>query len=235
MEKGRTGGSTVQISPLSRGLRFLRDETIPALQSEGKTVVLVGTEETILGVIAIADEVRPEAVRTIERLHDRGIEQIVMLTGDNKGTAKAIAEQVGVDDYRAELLPDEKVESIKGLLDEYESVAMVGDGINDAPAMATASLGIVMGAVGTDTALETADIALMGDDLSKLPYLYALSNKANGVIRQNIWASLGVKALLAVGVPLGLVSVALAVVADDMGMSLGVTGNALRLSRMDPE
>ena len=213
----------------------LLDETIPTLQEEGKTVVLIGTEETILGVIAIADEVRPEAARTIERLHDRGIEQIVMLTGDNEGTANAIAEQVGVDDYRAELLPDEKVAAIEGLLDEYESVAMVGDGINDAPAMATATLGIVMGAAGTDTALETADIALMGDDLSKLPYLYALSNKANGVIRQNIWASLGVKALLAVGVPLGLVSVALAVVAGDMGMSLGVTGNALRLSRMDPE
>ena len=213
----------------------LLGETIPALQEEGKTVVLVGTEETILGVIAIADEVRPEVARTIERLHERGIERVVMLTGDNEGTARAIAEEVGVDDYRAELLPDEKVTAIEGLLDEYGAVAMVGDGINDAPAMATATLGIVMGAAGTDTALETADIALMGDDLSKLPYLYALSNKANGVIRQNIWASLGVKALLAVGVPLGLVSVALAVVAGDMGMSLGVTGNALRLSRIDPE
>ena len=213
----------------------LLDETIPALQDDGLAVVLIGTEEAVLGVIAIADEVRPEAARTIERLHDRGIAQIVMLTGDNEGTARAIAEQVGVDDYRAALLPDEKVAAIEELGEEYGSVAMVGDGIDDAPAMATASLGIVMGAAGTDAALETADIALMGDDLSKLPYLYALSNKANRVIRQNIWVSLGAKALLAVGVPLGLVSVALAVVAGDMGMSLGVTGNALRLSRMDPE
>jgi len=158
-----------------------------------------------------------------------------MLTGDNEGTARAIVEQVGVDDYRAELLPEEKVAAIESLQDEYGDVAMVGDGINDAPALATAEVGIAMGAAGTDTALETADIALMGDDIAKLPYLYALSHEANGVIRQNVWASLGVKALLALGVPLGFVSVAMAVVVGDMGMSLGVTGNALRLARITPE
>ena len=157
------------------------------------------------------------------------------MTGDNEGTARAIAEQVGVDEYRAELLPEEKVSAIESLQAEYGDVAMVGDGINDAPALATAEVGVAMGAAGTDTALETADIALMGDDIGKLPYLYALAGKANSVIRQNIAVSLGVKALLAIGVPIGLVTVAVAVVVGDMGMSLGVTGNAMRLSRMKPD
>ncbi|QLD86008.1 cation-translocating P-type ATPase [Natronomonas halophila] len=209
--------------------------TLAALEREGKTVVLVGTETELLGAIAIADEVRPTSKRAVERLQELGVEHVVMLTGDNEGTARAIAEEVGVDEYRAELLPEEKVEAIEELQTEYGDVAMVGDGINDAPALATAEVGIAMGAAGTDTALETADIALMGDDIGKLPYLYSLSHTANGVIRQNIWASLGVKFLLALGVPLGLVSVALAVVVGDMGMSLGVTGNAMRLSRISPE
>ena len=210
-------------------------ETIPRLQGEGKTVVLVGTEDELEGIIAIADEVRPDAKLAVEGLHEAGIEKLIMLTGDNEGTAKAIAEEVGVDEFRAELLPDEKVEAVDELLEDHEIVAMVGDGINDAPAMATASTGVAMGAAGTDTALETADIALMADDLSKLPYLYDLSNRANGVIRQNIWGSLGAKALLAVGVPFGLVSVVLAVLVGDVGMTLLVTGNAMRLSRVTPE
>ena len=208
---------------------------VAELQHEGRTVVLVGTEAELVGGIAIADEVRPASQRAVERLHERGVDHIVMLTGDNNGTAEAIAEQVGVDEYRAELLPDEKVGAIEALQAAYGDVAMVGDGINDAPALATADVGIAMGAAGTDTALETADIALMGDDIGKLPYLYRLSRTANEVIRQNIWVSLGVKALLAVGVPLGYVSVALAVVAGDMGMSLGVTGNAMRLSGLKPD
>jgi Cd2+/Zn2+-exporting ATPase len=227
----------------------LLGETIPRLQAEGKTVVLVGRvgrsptasrmesgdiDGELEGVIAIADEVRPDAKLAVEGLHEAGL-RTMMLTGDNAGTAEAIAEAAGVDEFRAGLLPDEKVEAVNELLDEHGTVAMVGDGINDAPAMATASAGIAMGAAGTDTALETADIALMADDLSKLPYLYDLSNTANGVIRQNIWGSLGAKALLAVGVPFGLVSVVLAVLAGDVGMTLLVTGNAMRLSRIGPE
>ena len=211
------------------------DGALAALEREGKTVVLVGTATELTGAVAVADEVRPDSKRAVERLRELGVARVVMLTGDNEGTARAIAGQVGVDEYRAELLPEEKVDAIESLQAEYGEVAMVGDGINDAPALATAEVGIAMGAAGTDTALETADIALMGDDVAKLPYLYALSHTANGVIRQNVWASLGVKALLALGVPLGLVSVAMAVVVGDMGMSLGVTGNAMRLSGIEPE
>jgi Cd2+/Zn2+-exporting ATPase len=210
-------------------------ETIEALQADGKTVILVGTRERILGVVAVADEVRPDAKRTVERLHELGVERIVMLTGDNEVTARAVGEMAGVDEVRAELLPEEKAETVAALDEAFGGVMMVGDGVNDAPALATATVGVAMGAAGTDTAVESADIALMGDELSKLPYLYALSRKANGVIRQNIWASIGVKALLAVGVPFGLVNVAVAVVVGDMGMSLGVTTNALRLARIKPD
>ncbi|WP_081655635.1 heavy metal translocating P-type ATPase [Halopiger goleimassiliensis] len=228
------GGVVAADAAGSDGGAFSED-TLAALEQEGKTVVLVGTESKLLGAIAIADEVRPASKRTVARLQELGVDRVVMLTGDNEGTARAIAEEVGVDDYHAELLPDEKVDAVETLQAEYGDVAMVGDGINDAPALATAEVGVAMGAAGTDTALETADIALMGDDIGKLPYLYALSHKANGVIRQSIWASLGVKFLLALGVPLGLVSVAIAVVVGDMGMSLGVTGNAMRLSRIEPD
>lgn len=198
-------------------------------------MVLVGTEDELEGVVAVADEVRAEAERTIARLDELGVEHTVMLTGDNDRTARAIAESVGVDEHRAELLPDEKVEAIDELVDEYDGVAMVGDGINDAPALATATVGIAMGAAGTDTALETADIALMGDDLAKLPYLYELANDANSVIRQNIVGSLLIKAGLAIAVPFGYVPIWLAVLAGDAGMTVGVTGNAMRLSRIRPD
>ena len=217
------------------GCLDLLEDTVPRLQSEGKTVVLVGTAEELEGVIAVADELRPEAARAVQRLRELGVERTVMLTGDNDRTARAIAEQVGVDDYRAELLPEGKVAAVEALVEEYDGVAMVGDGINDAPALATATVGVAMGAAGTDTALETADIALMGDDLAKLPYLYELAGDATGVIRQNVWASLGVKAGLALAVPFGYVPIWLAVLAGDAGMTTAVTANAMRLSRVSPE
>jgi Cd2+/Zn2+-exporting ATPase len=213
----------------------LLEETVPELQADGKTVVLVGTEDELEGIIAVADEIRPEAKRTVARLKQLGVSRAVMLTGDNERTARAIANEVGVDEYQAELLPEDKVTAIEDLVEEHDGVAMVGDGINDAPALATATVGVAMGAAGTDTALETADIALMGDDLAKLPYLYELANDANGVIRQNIWSSLAVKAGLAVAVPFGYVPIWLAVLAGDAGMTTAVTGNAMRLSRISPD
>jgi Cd2+/Zn2+-exporting ATPase len=213
----------------------LLSETVPDLQAEGKTVVLVGTEDELEGVIALGDTVRPWAADAVERLEQLGVEHTVMLTGDNERTARAIAEEVGVDDYRAGLLPEEKVEAVGELRETYGGVAMVGDGINDAPALATATVGIAMGAAGSDTALETADVALLSDDLTKLPYLYELAGRADGVIRGNVWASLAAKALLAAGVPFGLVPIWLAVLAGDAGMTAAVTGNAMRLSRVTPD
>lgn len=208
------------------------EDTLPRLQGEGKTVVLVGTEDEVEGLIAVADEVRPEARRVVEELHGMGV-RTVMLTGDNEATARAVAGEVGVDEYYAGLLPEEKVRRIEGLSDG--GVAMVGDGVNDAPALAAASVGVAMGAAGTDAALETADVALMADDLTKLPYAVRLSRKAGSVIRENVWSSLGVKLLLAAGVPLGFVGVAAAVLLGDAGMTLAVTGNALRLGWVEAE
>lgn len=211
----------------------LRGDTIAGLQSEGKTVVLVGTDEELFGVIAIADTVRPEAEGVIAALEDAGV-RTVMLTGDNERTAQAVADSVGIDEAHADLLPEEKLDRIESLTADG-TVAMVGDGVNDAPALARADVGIAMGAAGTDTALETADIALMADDLNGVPYCLKLAQRANTVIKQNIAASLAVKAVLAAGAPLGYVTVIVAVVVGDMGMSLAVTGNALRLGRVEPE
>ena len=205
---------------------------VDSLAREGKSVVLVGTDSEIIGAIAVADTVRATAVQTVQKLHSRGL-KVVMLTGDNATTARAIARELQVDEWKAELLPQQKVEQIAALSKRYGKVAMVGDGVNDAPALAIAAVGIAMGAIGSDAALETADIALMGDDLTKLPYLFQLSKTARRVIRQNVWTSILIKLGLALGVFPGLVSLAVAVLVGDMGTSLGVTGNALRLSRVD--
>jgi len=232
---GAVTRTTQQLCAKNRCLDLI-ETLVPDLQAEGKTVMLVGTEDELEGVIAVADELRPEAKAAVDRLHDLGIERVVMLTGDNERTARAIAEQAGVDDFQAGLLPDEKVDAIGALdADSEGGVAMVGDGVNDAPALAAATVGVAMGAAGTDTALETADIALLGDDLSRLPYLYELSNRATGVIRQNVWTSLGFKAALALAVPFGVVPIWAAVLLGDAGMTLGVTGNAMRLSRVRPD
>lgn len=209
-------------------------EQYEALSADSKTSVLLGTESEILGVIVVEDTVRPDARATVESLNALGI-RTVMLTGDDPATAERIARSVGVDDWHAELMPEDKVSLVETLERDYGQVAMVGDGVNDAPALAAATVGIAMGVRGTDTAIETADVALMGDDLTKMPYLMRLSRSSRGVIRQNVIASIVVKVGLAIGVVPGFVSLVVAVLAGDVGTSLGVTANAMRLAGVKPK
>jgi Cd2+/Zn2+-exporting ATPase len=198
--------------------------------SNGRSVVVIGDESRVLGMIALADAVRPESSTTVQALRNAGVEHVVMLTGDNRATAEAIGKATGVTEFFAELLPQDKVTSIEKLVTTYGTVAMVGDGVNDAPAMARASLGIAMGAVGSDAAIEAADIALMSDDLSKVPWLVRHSRRALSIIRQNITLSLAVKAIFVVLTFAGFASL-WAAIAADMGVSLLVIFNALRLLR----
>jgi Cd2+/Zn2+-exporting ATPase len=203
-------------------------ERLESLANSGRTVVVVGHDQHVCGFIALADAVRPVSKPSLAALRDYGIEHIVMLTGDNRGTAEAIARETGVDDVHAELLPADKVSAVESLASKYGAIAMVGDGVNDAPAMARATLGIAMGAAGSDAAIETADIALMSDDLSKLPWLIRHSRRTLAVIRQNIAFSLAVKALFVALTVAGFASL-WAAIAADMGASLLVIANGLRL------
>ncbi len=230
--EARIGGVTARVvKPSALGQPA---EPPSELHAAGRTIVALESGGILEGWIAVSDRPRDGADDTVRALREEGIEAIVMLTGDHVRTAEVVGAAVGVDQVRAELLPADKVAEIKRLMEEWGSVAMVGDGVNDAPALATATVGIAMGAAGSDTALETADIALMGDDLSRLPYLVHLSRRARTVIRQNVAAALVVKAILAVGVPLGMVSLVAAVVIGDLGLSLAVIANALRLGRVAP-
>jgi len=203
---------------------------LESLQTSGRSIVVIGNDEHVCGFFSLADTVRPETAGILEQLHDAGIENVAMLTGDNAGTANAIAKQVGIDSVHAELLPENKVEVIEELVHRYKYVAMVGDGVNDAPALARSSLGIAMGAIGTDAAIETADIALMSDDLSKLPWLIHHSHRTMAIIRQNIYFSLGIKLLFVILTFAGFASL-WAAIAADMGASLVVIFNSLRLLR----
>jgi len=205
-----------------------RKEQVQNLQNEGNTLVLVGTHTKIMGIVAVADTVREITLNAIQALKDVGMEQVVMLTGDNEGTAKKIAQQTGVDRYFAELLPEDKVIAVKQLQQEGKLVAMVGDGINDAPALATANLGIAMGGAGTDTAMETADIVLMADNLEKLPHTVKLSRKAMRIIKQNIWFSILVKVVALALIFPGWLTLWLAVISDT-GAALVVILNSMRL------
>lgn len=200
-------------------------------QEQGKTAMYFGTDEQSLGVIAVADEVRDSSAAVISELHKLSIEHTIMLTGDNTKTAESIGKQLGVTEIKGDLMPQEKLDSIKALRTTYNKVAMVGDGINDAPALAASTVGIAMGGAGTDTALETADVALMGDDLQKLPFIVRLSRQTLKVIKQNITFSLGIKLLALLLVIPGWLTLWIAIVAD-MGATLLVTLNGLRLMKV---
>jgi Cd2+/Zn2+-exporting ATPase len=200
------------------------------LEKQGKTVVLLGDEKEILGIIAVSDQIRPGVKATIEELKKIGIKKVVMLTGDNRTTAEAVAKQAGVDEYRASLLPEDKVSTIIGLKEKYGKVAMLGDGINDAPAMANADVGIAMGVTGTDVALETADIALIADDLSQLSYALRLSKRSVANIKQNIFASLAIVSFLVLAALMGWIELVPGLLINEIG-ALIVIANGLRLLR----
>ena len=208
-------------------------EAIPAdlrerIEAAGATMVVVGDDGGVLGLLELRDRIRPDAKGIVARLHAQGVKTIVMLTGDNERTARAVAAEVGIDEVRAELLPEDKVEAIEKLVASHEMVAMVGDGVNDAPAMARAHYGIAMGAVGSDAAIETADIALMTDDIGRIPWLIGHSRRTISIIRQNIGLSLATKALFVGLTAFGMASMWGAIAAD-VGVSLLVVANALRL------
>jgi Cd2+/Zn2+-exporting ATPase len=203
-------------------------QTVERLEAQGKTTMAVGRDGTFLGVLALADRPRRDVRQTLQRLLDLGIKHLVMLTGDNEDVAQQIAREVGVTDIRAELLPEQKLEAIRDLQAQHGRTAMTGDGVNDAPALATATVGIAMGGAGTAVALETADVALMADDLAKLPFAVGLSRASETIIRQNLWISLGIIGLLIVTSVLGVVQLSSAVVLHE-GSTIVVVLNALRL------
>ena len=198
------------------------------LQTEGKSIMLIRMDGQFLGVVALADTPREGVKQVLERLHRTGIRKTIMLTGDNERVGRAIANAVGLDEVKAGLLPEDKVKAMEELGQRYGQVAMVGDGVNDAPAMARATVGIAMGGAGTDVALETADVALMADDLSRLPFAVALSRASRRIIRQNLWVSLGVVALLIPATLTGWAGIGMAVLIHE-GSTIVVILNALRL------
>ena len=203
-------------------------EDINHLQSEGKTVVLLGDEQTPWGMIAIRDNIRPNAQKAIDAMHAAGIDKVVMLTGDNERTAQAIAQELGIDEVYADLKPEDKAVKVRELTSRYGHVAMVGDGVNDAPALAEATVGIAMGAAGTDVALETADVALMADDLEKLAYGLRLAKRNQSVVNQNLALSAIVISVLIIGAVGGWFTLPIAVLTHEISEFV-VIGSGLRM------
>jgi len=201
-----------------------------SLQAQGKTLMWIAMDKTLAGLIALADTLRKEAAPTMHALKQSGVAHTIMLTGDNARSASAIASEIGLTEFRADLMPEDKLTIIRELVKEYGQVAMIGDGVNDAPALANATVGIAMGGAGTDVALETADVALMGDDLSKLPFAVGLGRATRAIIIQNLSIALGVIALLIITSVTGIISIGVAVIFHE-GSTLVVVANALRLLR----
>lgn len=199
-----------------------------SFQQEGKTLMWIAVDKQAVGLIALADTLRSEAAQAMNALKQAGVAHTIMLTGDNQRSAAAIAAEIGLTEFRADLMPEDKLTVIRELVKEYEQVAMIGDGVNDAPALANATVGIAMGGAGTDVALETADVALMGDDLSKLPFAVGLGRATRAIIVQNLFISLGVIALLIITSLTGIVSIGIAIFFHE-GSTLVVVANAMRL------
>ena len=201
---------------------------VKELESGGNTTMLIRRNKEYIGIIALMDTPREAAKETLKKLKEIGIKRMIMLTGDNQKVADAVAKEIGLTDAWGSLLPEEKVDAIKKLKEQESKVAMVGDGVNDAPAMANSTVGIAMGAAGSDVALETADVALMADKLETLPFAIGLSREAKAIIKQNLWVSLGIVALLIPSTIFGLANIGIAVVIHE-GSTLLVVFNALRL------
>ena len=232
--KAKVEGTTVYVGKpdlfRASGLNIPSLAEVENLSQHGKTAILIGTDEAIVGIIAIRDEIRPEAEQSIARLHGMKV-KVVMLTGDNEATARAIAEDLGIDEVRAGLKPEEKIRAIEELEARYGSVAMIGDGINDAPALARATVGIAMGAAGADAAIEAADVALMADDLRKVAYAIDLGKGARRISIQNIAFSLLILAVLVPAALVGVLTVAGAVFFHETSELLAVA-NGLRVARV---
>ena len=210
-----------------------RDE-INRYSEEGKTLIFVGNSEKVLAIITVSDKIRSNAVEVIKDLKDQGV-QTVMLTGDNKVAAKSVASELGIDYVYSNLMPEDKLNLLDTIRNKFGEVAMVGDGINDAPALARANIGIAMGAAGSDVAIETADVALMQDDISKLPYLFSLSRKTMTIIKQNISVAITVKLLCVVLAILGIITLMMSVGFGDLGLTLLVILNSFRIGMVkDP-
>ncbi|MBI2407602.1 MAG: cadmium-translocating P-type ATPase [Gemmatimonadetes bacterium] len=208
-----------------------RTRPLPTAAAQSTTTVAVRTEDGLEGEVQLGDELREQAPLVVARLRRLGVAHIAILTGDASAPAERVRRATGADAVAARLLPAEKVAEVERLRQRFGSVAMLGDGVNDAPALATATVGIAMGGAGSPATIETADVALMADDLSRLPYAIALARRSRRVIRMNIAVALGLKAVLAVGAIAGVVSLAVAVLVGDLGASVAVTLSALRLAR----